>query len=141
MKTVKSILVIIVFMIFSSGCTHNSYSEENIAPLGPALTKLSFAMEACVKKDNSPPEGIDDDILLKQCTEYDPTLLKPFEEYRVKVLKQNKRVVLLVCDKDGKRALLEDASCTARLDKRRWQGKNPQPCEFTLSPDKVCKRP
>jgi len=138
MKILNNILIIIAFVFLPSACALNSYSQENVAPLGPALTKLSFAMEACLKSDNPPPEDIEDDVLLMQCTEYDPTLLMPFEDYMVMVLRQNKRAVLLVCDKEKRRALIEDASCTARLDKRFWQEESPKPCEFSIEIDKVC---
>ncbi len=138
MKLLRTIFLIFCLLMLVAGCVTNKYSEENLAPLGPALTKLCFAVEACIRGDNPPAAGMSDDLILKKCTDYDPTLLEPFRGYNIKVLRQSGRVVLLVCNQNNTMGLLEDACCTGRLEKRTWKETSEQPCQFTISLDDVC---
>jgi hypothetical protein len=106
--------------------------------LGSALTKLSKAVEYTVRYTN-PPEGLSDQELLTRATQEDPTLLEPFKGFTVRVLRQDRHAIVLVCTLDRQRALLEDAGCTAKLDKHSWEEN--QRCEFTLSVSTVCPAP
>ena len=122
------------------GCCHSQpVTAEKMLELGSALTKLSTAVESTVRYKN-PPSGSSDFELLAMATQHDPDLLKPFMEYKLLVLSQDKHAVVLVCTKDGKAGLLEDAGCSARLDSHLWEEKPVRPCEFTLKVQEVCKR-
>jgi hypothetical protein len=101
-----------------------------------ALTKLSAAVESTVRYKNPPPE-LNDWQLLTLATRHDPALLDNFKGYRVRVLRQARHSVVLVCNTSGTRALLEDAGCTGPTDRHRWMGK-PEACEFTTSIAEVC---
>jgi hypothetical protein len=103
-----------------------------------ALTKLSAAVESTVRYKN-PPSGLDERDLLMLATRHDPVLLDNFKGYIVRVLRERRHSVVLVCDTSGTRALLEDAGCTGPMDRHRWMGK-PEPCEFTTNIVEVCGR-
>ena len=104
-----------------------------------ALTKLSAAVESTVRYKN-PPTGLNERELLTLATRHDPALLDNFKDYTVRVLRQSRHSVVLVCDTTGTRALLEDAGCSGPMDRHRWMGEKPEPCEFTIDTTEVCGR-
>mgnify|MGYP001584438197 FL=1 len=136
---VRRTTIVLVSILFLLGCALNSRAgeSEKMLILGSALTKLSATVESTVRY-KSPPEDISDAELLTLSTKHDPPLLAPFEDYTMRVLQQDKHAIVLVCTKDGQRALLEDAGCTAELDKHLWKERPAKPCEFTLSIHAVC---
>lgn len=104
--------------------------------LGAALTKLTAAVEA----QASPPAkvaGMTSDKILEEATSHDATLLQPFSQFTVATLIEGKVAIVLVCTKDGKRGLLEDASCSASLDAHRWDDPS-YPCGFTINTATAC---
>jgi hypothetical protein len=103
-----------------------------------ALTKLSAAVESTVRYKN-PPLGLSDRQLLTLATRHDPALLDNFKGYSVRVLRQARHSIVLVCDTSGTRALLEDVGCSGPMDRHRWMGKA-EPCEFTIDTAAVCGR-
>ncbi len=122
-------------------CVHWGISEdEQMLRLGSALTKLSAAVENSVRYKNPPPD-LSDAELLALATQHDPALLDPFRDYAVRVLRQDRHAIVLVCTQDRQRGLLEDAGCTGKLDKQSWKENPPQPCEFGLAIPTVCSGP
>jgi hypothetical protein len=103
-----------------------------------ALTKLSAAVESTVRYKNPPPE-LNDRELLTIATRHDPALLDIFKDYTVRVMREARHSVVLVCDKSGTRALLEDAGCSGPMDRHPWMEKS-EPCEFTINTEEVCGR-
>jgi hypothetical protein len=110
--------------------------KEEMYIKASALTKLSAAVESTVRYKN-PPSGLNDRQLLTLATGHDPALLDNFKGYRIRVLRQARHSVVLVCNTSGTRALLEDAGCTGPMDRHRWMGK-PEACEFTTNIAEVC---
>jgi hypothetical protein len=139
----KSDLVLRLFVLWflvavSGGCTCARANEvERMNVLGAALTKLSGSVESTVRYKN-PPEGIGDAELLSLSTKHDPGLLEPFADYKLRVSRQDNHAVVLVCDKDGKTGLLEDAGCSSEMDRHLWKEEPPKPCEFTLKAKVTC---
>lgn len=132
-------IVLWFLLSVSAGCTVSRAAEaEKMYVLGSALTKLSASVEATVRYEN-PPEGISDKELLDLSTKHDPGLMGPFADYTLRVSSQNGHAVVLVCDKDGKVGLLEDAGCSSEMDKHRWKETPPKPCEFTIMVRDVCQ--
>jgi len=122
------------------GCTIGIADDsERMLPLSSALTKLSATVESTVRYKN-PPADISDSELLILSTKHDPRILEPFSDYTVRVLNQDRHAVVLVCGKDGKYALLEDAGCSPELDKHLWKEQQPPPCQFSLSPSIICNK-
>jgi len=123
-----------------AGCTPTSKppNSEEMFIKASALTKLATAVESTVHYKNPPP-GLDEKELLMRATQHDPALLQNFKGYKVRVLRQDKHSVVLICDASGQRALLEDAGCSGRMDRHRWMGK-PQPCEFSVDTKEICTK-
>ena len=125
-------------LVASTGCTVNRAAKaEMMYVLGSALTKLSASVEATVRYEN-PPEGIGDKELLDVSTKHDPGLMDPFAEYGLWVSRQDGHAVVLVCDKDGKVGLLEDAGCSSEMDRHLWKEYPTKPCDFTVKAKEVC---
>ncbi|MCB5191449.1 hypothetical protein LG198_11990 [Methylobacillus arboreus] len=101
-----------------------------------ALTKLSSAVEAYVRYD-SDGTVTSDQQLLQTATAHDPDLLRPFQHRLIKVNTEDRHAILLVCTQDGLRGLLEDAGCSAPMDRHLWQ--ESRPCQFTLQAAEVCR--
>ncbi len=134
---IQGIALCFVFLV-SAGCTVSRAAEaEKMYILGSALTKLCDSVEATVRYED-PPVGMEDAELLVLATKHDPGLLAPFADYKVRVKQEEKHAVLLVCDKDGKTGLLEDACCSAPMDKYLWNIEPPNSCDFTIKINAVC---
>jgi hypothetical protein len=67
--------------------------------------------------------------------------MDPFAEYGLWVSRQDGHAVVLVCDKDGKVGLLEDAGCSSEMDRHLWKENPPKPCEFTVKAREACPEP
>lgn len=134
----RRILTVVLPVLLFVGCASVITDEnEKMYILASALTKLSSAVESTVRY-KSPPEATSDDGLLAMATRHDPQLLTPFAPYQLKVLREERHAIVLVCTRDGKKALLEDAGCTAKFDVYLWQMTPPKSCAFTLSVQEVC---
>ena len=134
----KTIFIFFCALIISvAGCgKKDQIDEKEMYRLASSLTKLAKVVEATVRY-KKPPEKISDSDLLKLACERDPKLLEPFKKYTVKVHKEKRHAIVLVCTSNGKRGLLEDAGCTAKMDKHLW--KSSVACKFTLKVKNICK--
>ena len=134
--------IVALALALAAGCAPLTQTQrpdrEEMYIKASALTKLSAAVESTVRYKN-PPTGLDDRELLALATGHDPALLDNFKGYTVRVLRQSRHSVVLVCDATGNRALLEDAGCSGPMDHHRWMGKL-EPCEFTIETTEVCGR-
>ena len=135
---IRRTMVFVLIVVFL-GCAHiRADEEQKMLTLGSALTKLSAAVESTVRYKN-PPAEIGNAELLILATQHDPKLLEPFGDYTVKVLREDQHAIVLICTGDSKRALLEVAGCTPRLDKHLWKEYPAKECRFTLTVREVCK--
>jgi hypothetical protein len=134
----------ITAVLVLTGCatlgTGQPYSEDEMMALAADLTKVSAAAEANLRY-GAPSDALTDDGFLAQSVAHDPGLLKPFGAYTVKATRQGGHVTILVCSRDGTVAVLEDAGCTAALDRHRWKDDPPTPCAFSLDLAQVCSAP
>ena len=134
-------IALMFLLVASAGCTVSRAAEaEKMYVLGSPLTKLSASVEATVRYEN-PPEGISDKELIDLSTKHDPGLMDPFAEYGLWVSRQDGHAVVLVCDKDGKVGLLEDAGCSSEMDRHLWKEDPPTPCKVTLDAKEACPEP
>ena len=136
MKIIRLSLFAIILLVFGCVCAQ-AQSETEMNELGSALTKLSSAVEGTVHYKK---EGLDlqDMALLTLATEHDPGLLKPFRGYTLRAETQNGHAVVLVCTPDGRVGVLEDTSCTARMDQHLWKVRPKLPCDYTLNLKEIC---
>lgn len=132
-------------LLSSAACTlaSSSYSESRMNDLASALTKLSSAVDGAVRYQLSPPPSqlLDDEQFLKLATVRNPSVLEPFRKANVKlrVKRLESETIILVCRPDANIALLEDATCSAPMDKHRWKDQPQTTCDFTLNLAEVCK--
>lgn len=105
--------------------------------LGSALTMLSAAVEAEVRYGDAPAD-ISDEELIQRATKHDPGLVAPFSGYVLRVARENRHAIVLVCTKD-RVALLEDAGCSAPMDRHLWDSSPAKPCEFTIRVGDACR--
>ena len=111
-------------------------NEDQQKALG-ALRNLSKTMEACYKYDNPSPklQGRD---LLNYCTQHNPRLRRFFDNFTVKSRYDQGYAIVLICSKDGSRWLMEDMSCTSKMDKPPSEKEVNRPCVFTLEAKGTC---
>ena len=129
------------FLIVLAGCatlaTGQTYSEEQMLTAAAALTKVSAAAEANLRY-GSPSDTLSDAEFLAQSVAHDPELLRPFSAYQIKATRQGGHAAILVCSQDGAIALLEDAGCTAAMDRHRWRDDPKSLCVFTIALTQLC---
>jgi hypothetical protein len=102
-----------------------------------ALTKVSAATEANLRYGSS-TEAMSDDDFLTQSVAHDPGLLLPLSAYQIKSMRKAGYSAVLLCTQDGAKALLEDAGCTAALDRHRWRDDPGSSCAFTVELKQLC---
>lgn len=112
-------------------------NEREMNYLGSALTKVSAAVDAKVRYEPSLKNASSED-LLKSVANDDPQLMRNFDGRVLRVLVTGEDSVVLLCESEAGRALLEDAGCTAKLDIHRWNMSGAQKCDFTLYPKSTC---
>lgn len=104
--------------------------------LSTKMVNLSRAVDTYFADLSGAPTD-NDAVILQNATRHNPRLLAPeLKSYLLKVRYQNPYAVLLLCSKDGNRAIMEDAGCSARLDR---QVTHVAPCEFTLRVSQGCQ--
>jgi hypothetical protein len=130
-----------VIVIALAGCATlaagQTYSEEEMMTAAAALTKVSAAAEANLRY-GTPSDTLSDAEFLAQSVAHDPGLLRPVSAYQIKATRQGGNVAILVCSQDGTVALLEDAGCTAAMDRHRWRDDPRSPCAFTIDLALLC---
>ena len=135
------VLVAIVDLLIAAGIliwwfNRPQETRQDEDGLAVSLINLSAAVDAYFFDADAAPATSDEEII-RQATAHDPSLLTSvFKPYRIRVQRQKPYAVLLLCTEDGKQAVLEDAGCSARLDRRAEKG---APCEFTLKVGAGCK--
>lgn len=131
----------LITLLALSGCTtlttENFYSEREMMTAAVALTKVSAATEANLRY-GPPSDMYSDKEFLIRSVAHDPTLLAPFSEYQIQVIRQENHTATLVCSQDGSTALLEDAGCTATMDIHHWKKSPRKPCAFTANLAELC---
>lgn len=132
MRNIGNSFRVIAFslIIFGTGCAHcNAYDEDQMYTLASALTKLSAAVEAKVLFNEAP--DLKDKELIDLSTSHDSRLKEPFDGFLLKARSQNGHAIVLVCSKDGRKALLEDGTCTTKFDYYWWKDQPDRPCEIS----------
>ncbi len=137
-RDLKCAVLLILGSLVLGCCQCRAYDRDEMMALGAAVTQLSTAVEGQVRYNKQLPPDIGGDELLALVKKNNSHILEPFKDYTVKVLVQDKHAVVLVCTKDGKTGLLEDAGCTAPLDKHLWEVEPKAPCEFTMKVNEAC---
>jgi len=95
---------------------------------------LSRAVDVVI---DSLPVDAEDDAIFRAVRERsgDNSLFEPFAQYKLKAKIDQGYALILLCTQDGKYSLIEDASCTQRIDTWRPLG---SPCKYFLDIKKIC---
>lgn len=140
MKTcARSVWLVLLFFMVGCGAAH-AQSSSKMGSLSSALILFTPLVEEVACCDPTAADMTDDE-LLEYIKKIKARKVKPFEEYALRVRRQDKRATVLVCSQDGSVALLEDAGCTFGLDVPHWQATWPRECAFTLDLNTVCPGP
>lgn len=132
----KSIVIVIALLLGACGFSGATVKPDEMNVRASELTKLSAVVESYVRYGNPAP-GASEEELLKEATKGQPRLLEDFAGYKLRVLSQHRHAAVLVCTKNGDRALLEDAGCTGKMDMHHWEKADAR-CDFTVSIPAVC---
>ncbi|MFI5296364.1 MAG: hypothetical protein ACHQ0Y_15230 [Thermodesulfovibrionales bacterium] len=133
MKALNIIMPLCAILIVGCVTTPKDPHLQAIEALGNPVYSLSAAVDVVADRL---PADTGDSAILSAATAKDPSLLAPFAGYTVKARIEGKAGVILICDKDGKHAYIEDVSCTPQVDTWRPTG---SPCVFFLDVKKVCR--
>jgi len=131
-------LSILATLLLLVACSTNgsSPSAKERGLLSTKMVNLSSGVDTYFHLLPGAPTGSDASIL-EAATRHDKALLAPeFQNYILRTQYQNPFAVILLCSKDGKQAIIEDAGCSARLDR---QVTEDAPCEFTLHITQGCR--
>ncbi len=139
-KLLRILLIVgVTDLIIAAGAVYWWFNRQTELPpeqLAAQFVNLSAAVEAhlAALPEDAPP--LDEAETLRQATAHDPRLLEGFTGWHLRVRRDGRHALLLLCAKDGGHALLEDAGCSARLDRQAEAG---QPCAFTLRVEDGCR--
>ncbi len=133
----KFTLTQLSLIVLITACTHSvDKNAEKRGHLSTEMVNLSSAVDTYFADLPVKPTQ-NDATILQIATQHDPSLLAPdFQYYLLKIQYQNPYAVLLLCNKDSTRAIMEDAGCSARLDR---QITDIAPCKFTLRVLRGCQ--
>jgi len=138
MRARTAAVVLAAALLGLPGCrTCAQRRSEAMANLSQALLRLSSAAEGVVGYGDLPP-GAGEKEILEAVAKGDPGLLAPFQGYSLHAQRQGKHAVLLVCEAGDRAGLLEDAGCSAPLEKALWAANPPEPCKFSLEASSIC---
>jgi hypothetical protein len=131
-KSAKAFAALLL-LISSSACA-SDFSDETMQRLAAPVVDIGNAVRMYGKLNPDLAASLDDQELVRRATDHDPKLLEPYSGYQVRGKSTG---VILVCTKDGRRGLIEDAACTAKVDAKMWSIEA-APCQFTLNLASIC---
>ena len=110
-----------------AGACHKQNGSLPMPALGTSVLRLTRALHAELGQVSS------DDLVAATLREK-PELEKDFRGYTIRTRASGTNLVVLVCTKDGKYALFEDASWTPFVDKNWYETAPRHPADFTIDP-------
>ena len=136
MRKMMRTLGFAVFLFVGVTACATAYDEAEMQQMASAVTKVARQLDAYIfaypESAELPSEKLVDVIKSR-----DAQLMAALDQYRVRFRAVGENSSVLICSKDGSRALLEDAGCSATSDLHEWDGAA-LPCEFSLDLEKVC---
>lgn len=125
-------------LLGAAGCkTCEQRRSEKMSDLAQSLLRLSSAAEGVAGYGGVPSDAGGKEILDVLAKDY-PDLIAPFRGYVIHAQRQGKHAVLMVCEAGDKVGLMEDAGCSAPLEKALWTASPPAPCRFSVNASAVC---
>lgn len=136
MKTIKTLTftTISIILLFVSSCAAKNIDPEVMYKKGAHLTKLTRKVQVAVH------HGVTDEkVLYSQTLEKYPQDMSEFSDYSLRMKNDNGTAVILLCDAEKTKALLEDAACTGGLEGGTWFKEN-YTCTFHLNIKQICEK-
>jgi len=136
MKNIKilTFTTISVIVLFASGYSAKDIDPEVMYQKGAHLTKLTRKVQVAIH------HGVTDEkVLYSQTLEKYPQDMSEFSDYSLSMKNESGIAVVLLCDAEKTKALLEDAACTGELEGGTWFKEN-YTCTFHLNINQVCKK-
>lgn len=132
---VKIALILVSSMVILSvsGCASSKINSETIHQKNAFITKLTRKVHVAIREDIT-----SSDDLLSFVNEKFPDVMKNFSEYSILVKNDSQKAVVLMCNKEKTKALVEDVVCTAKVDAPKLYEKDLS-CDFQLDVVEVCK--
>lgn len=123
---------IIMMVCLATGCSKKEFNPEEMHQKGAHLTKLTRKAQVAVRHNITDREELYGVMNKKY-----PVLMKEFSEYSIFIKENNGTAVVLMCNAEKNKSLLEDAACTGSLEGGFFFEQNLS-CEFHLDLKKVC---
>lgn len=130
----KNVILFFIFISVLTGCVSKGIEIEDISQKRALIPKLTGKVKAGIL------EGIsNNDELLVFIKEEFPETVNKFSEYSIFIKNEKGTAVVLMCNKEGTKALIEDASCLGSVEGSSLFKKE-LPCEFQLDINDVCNK-
>lgn len=136
-SVMRAALIAIIVTVTVSCTPAGATTDEELYPVAAQLTKLAAAIDSFVA--TTPEAGsLSEQEVLRRSAARDPSLLREFNRYVLRLRVEGRNSAVLVCSSDRSQAYIEDAGCSARSDAHHWRAAVPRPCEFTLNLREIC---
>ena len=130
----KRLFITCIVVAFSiSGCASSLYDTEILHNKAANLKNMTQKARGAILRE------IDDNMIFQYLQERYPNDLKEFEDYYLEFKNVNGYAVMLMCNKEQTKVLLEDISCTGGVDGGELF-KQDISCEFTLNVEVECSK-
>ena len=132
-KITKMLLITSFIIVASSGCSSKLYDAETLHEKGAHLTKITRKVKVAIRNK------VADTELLTFIENKYPQDMMVFSDYYISMKNHEGTAIVLMCDKEKTKALLEDLSCTGALEGG-YNFKKNLSCDFHLNVEEECAK-
>ncbi|HCN71835.1 MAG TPA: hypothetical protein DIS96_08980 [Pusillimonas sp.] len=129
------LLSILVCLFMLAGCAKSApYDDEIMYDHASELKDIVQIVDGEVKFGAN--DGLSSDAIIQKALKTRPNALDSFSPYSVEFAISGDDAVVLMCD--GNVGLIEDAGCTAKVERILWSNPEPDTCRFALDTSQMC---
>lgn len=129
------LLSILVSVLVLVGCAQGApYDDEIMYDHASELKDIVQAVDGEVKFGAN--NGLSSDAIIQKVREAHPNAFNSFAPYSLEFAISGDDAVVLMCD--GNVGLIEDAGCTAKVDRVLWIEPRLDSCRFELDTSQIC---
>lgn len=130
--------LLVLWMVLVLTACSDTQSEDRMAAMANATQYVASTLHGLVRYDRAPDDA-DSAALLALVRKTSPKTLVPLKSYTLRARQDGGFSSVLICDVEGRHALVEDAGCSHETDARLWSQQ--VPCAFRLDLPTVCSKP